>query len=310
MNSIRYIRRYVFAGVTSGLLIAALAGCPTVPSVPGVPDTSPQFEAGFDEGFAQDDWYWQGFFDSFDTKDFEPLFYQGDQIPFIDDLSFDAGFYDGTWYAYNDGYFTDYRYAFIVGFSEGYDAAFYPDYLDFLAGDFHVENLNGGWGDGYNDGFSEGRIFGAADFEAGFPFDWLDALRDFEQGTDLFFEELDLGTGEFGPVILYEYGVNPFTLKSGEVKSNNPRKPRPGGVPAIRGDGVKGVDDTDIFRPIVDEAAQELNVLPTNIDRNPSEVRFETTRLDRIEVYLSGASGIAKSAEGDTQRPRAVSPKE
>src|SRR5690606_33914571 len=148
---------------------------------------------------------------------------------------------------YNDGYFTSYRYAFIIGWSEGYDAAFYPDYLAFLALDQHTENLNGGWGDGYNDGFSEGRVFGAYDYEAGLAFDWEDALLDYEDGVDLYFEEVDVGTGALGPVFLYEYGTDPLTLKT----ARTPRSLLRGDVPTLRDmPGEKAVDlKQEMFRP-------------------------------------------------------------
>ncbi len=282
-------------GRTSMLLgvLVLVAGCPVVAPVPGGGGGgSTQYQRGLDDGFLQDDWYWSGFWDSFDTKDYEPLYYQGSTIPELSDDSYDAGYYDGTWYAYNDGYFTDYRYAFIIGFSEGYDAAFYADYPAFLSSDVHIENLNGGWGDGYNDGFSEGRIFGAADYEGGLPFDWLDALLDYESGTDLYFEEFGVGTGEFGPVYLYEYGVDPITLKAARLnrKSVSGRQ--------IRG-GEKGIDNTELFRPLIAEARAELDVRVVAVPRAGIDTRYTNTRLDRLNLYTTGAVSAAKSARAE-----------
>jgi hypothetical protein len=277
-------------GTAAAVFLVTLTGCP-VPLL---------YDQGFDDGFDRDDWYWSGFFDSYDTMDFDPLYYQGSDIPVINDESYDAGFNDGIWYAYNDGYYADYRYAFIVGFSEGYDAAYIKPYLSFLAGDVHIENLNGGWGDGYNDGFSEGRIFGAADYEDGRNFDWLDALLDYESGTDVFFNEINLGTGEFGPVDIYEYGVDPFTLKSTAAN----RAPRAKATPTIRGKG-NFEDDDALFRPLTNEAIDVLHVLVIDIDRSDLAVSFTTTRLERIDAYLA-AFGIAVKDEVKAPRPRAV----
>lgn len=276
-------------------LVAVLAGCP----LPGNPNPANDYDAGFDEGFLRDDWYWTGFADSYDSLNYEDVYWQGNDIPYYDDDSYDAGYYDGIWYAYNDGYFTDYRYAFILGFSEGYDAAFYPDYLSFLANDYHTENANGGWGDGYNDGFSEGRIFGAADYEDGRAFDWLDALLDYESGTDLYFEEIDLGTGVYGPVYLYEYGVDPLTLKNGSTD----RGDRPGGTPAIRDSGLKATKIEDIYRPIKSDVADDLDVNVKDVERSERELRFDDTRLDRLNVYLDAIG--AKSVDS-APRTRAI----
>lgn len=60
-----------------------------------------------------------------------------------------------------------YDYAFTVGFSEGYDIGYRPDWPDFLYSDQHVEYYDGGFTDGYNDGFSEGRVLGATDYAQG-----------------------------------------------------------------------------------------------------------------------------------------------
>ena len=273
-----------------GISAIVLAGCPAI--------NPPQFEydRGYQEGFLRDDYYWDGFFDSYDSLTFDDVFYQGSDIPFLDEISYNAGFYDGLWTAYNDGYFTSYHYAFIVGWSEGYDAAFYPDYLNFLANDQHVENLNGGWGDGYNDGFSEGRVFGAFDFEAGLPFDWEDALFDYEDGVDLYFEEVDVGTGAFGPVILYEYGTDPWDLKSARENRSFLRQDTPSirNQPGAKVDALK----QELFRPLISEAVTALDVLNEDVPRNPRSVRFNTTHLERLNQYL----GISKSGEEPTGR--------
>ena len=74
-----------------------LVGCPSVPI------DSLEYDLGFDAGFMEDDWYWDGYDDSYKTLDYAPIYYQGSGIPYIDDFSYDAGYWDGVWYAYNDG---------------------------------------------------------------------------------------------------------------------------------------------------------------------------------------------------------------
>lgn len=233
----------LFAAIPLGLL---LSGCPQGPGGGGGGDKF-EYDAGFNDGFAEDSEYWQGFDDSYDTVDGGEIFYSGDLIPVLDDNSYDAGYYDGLWYAYNDGYFVAYDYAFTIGFSEGYDVAFGPDWEAFLVNDVHVEWLDGGFSDGYNDGFSEGRILGASDWLDGLSFDWLDALV-WYQGTDefgnlndIYFEDLDVGTGEFGPVVLYLYGTNPHELVKGTL-TRNLRKGRDLN-PSIRGKSLTKQDD-------------------------------------------------------------------
>ena len=260
---------------------AVLAGCP--------PDGgSNEYDAGYVVGFAQDDEYWQGYDDSWDTVDGGEIYYSGSEIPDLQDDTYDDGYYDGLWYAYNDGYFVAYDYAFTIGFSEGYDLAFYPDWFDFLQDDEHVEWLDGGFTDGYNDGFSEGRIFGAVDYDLGFDFDWLLALDDYRAGTDEYIEELDLGTGEFGPVFLYEYGTDPNDL----VKSTAARYAKPRGhVPSIRSGGAatKQVEDDGMisYRSLTAEARADLGVKPTQAQggRGEGTLRLNTTWLQRIEQY-------------------------
>jgi hypothetical protein len=249
-----------------------------------------RYEAGYQDGFFTDEEYYFGYDDSWLTDAALPILYDGDLIPFIDDDSYDAGFYDGIFDAYNDGYFVAYRYAFIIGFSEGYDNAYWSDYLDFLASDFHSEFLHGGMIDAYNDGFSEGRIFGAFDYEAFLSFDWLDAFLDWESGTDLYFKEVDKGTGEFGPVVLYGWGQNPHELVGvrGAEKSE-----RPSQAIAMRKNGhTKGVDDSrvDIERVFSNEQIQQLDTNPLTNDRTERDLTLEQTWLERIEAYQQSST--------------------
>ena len=268
------------------LALLAILGtaCP-----PGGPSGSSDYDLGYAAGFVRDDYYWDGYFDGWDTLDITPFYYDASGIPYIDDLSYDAGYWDGVWYAYNDGYFVDYHYAFIVGFSEGYDNAYWPDYLNFLSIDEHSEFVNGGWSDGYHDGYSEGRVFGAADYEQGLTFDWLDALLDYESGTDLYFDEIDVGTGAYGPVSLYEYGTDPATLK----KAAKALLRAGHALPSIR-TGAKASSDFDWFRPFDQEAADLLDYTPDQSLRDPTQLRLTTTWLDRINEYLDSAKSAAQ----------------
>lgn len=263
-----------------------LAGCP-YPG--GVTDPQVEYDAGFVVGFAQDSEYWQGFDDSYDTVDGGDIFYTGDQIPVLDEISYDAGYYDGLWYAYNDGYFVEYDYAFTIGFSEGYDVAFGPDWRAFLLADEHVEWLDGGFSDGYNDGFSEGRILGASDYDSGLAFDWLDALLWYQDvdadgnPNDIYFADLDLGTGEFGPVVLYEYGTNPLDL----VKAvHTPRKGRDS-VPSIRSKGFSAKADLPelSYRSLTTAVQQEFDVRPSSTPRSDKALTLESSWLARIDAY-------------------------
>lgn len=279
-----------------------LAGCPYpggwIPDPDPDPDPQLEYDAGFVVGFAQDSEYWQGFDDSYDTVDGGEIYYSGDLIPVLDEISYDAGYYDGLWYAYNDGYFVAYDYAFAIGFSEGYDVAFGPGWEDFLLDDVHVEWLDGGFSDGYNDGFSEGRILGASDYLDGFAFDWLDALlwyQDVDENgnpNDVYFEDLDLGTGEFGPVVLYEYGQNPHDLVSKTVTA--PRKSRDF-TPSIRKTGPKSTTkQTELpelsYRPLTTEVQTELDVNPVNSPRGGQALSLESTWLERVNAYNAAYS--------------------
>jgi len=269
--------------VVAAALVALLAvGCPR-----GGPSGSTDYDIGFAAGFATDGRYWEGYFDGWDTTADVPIFYDTTDIPFIDDLTFDAGFWDGVWYAYNDGYFVDYTYAFVLGFSEGYDNAYWDDFLDFLEFDTHLEFANGGWGDGYEDGFTEGRVFGANDYEQGLPFDWLDALLDYQSGTDLYFSEVDVGTGALGPAVIYEYGVDPLAKaiakrNRGQVGPRSIRK-QPNAEKA-------DLDSQPFFRPVNAEAAELLDVLNATSLRDSIELRLTTTWLERINEYVAASS--------------------
>ena len=255
----------------------------------GCPSTDTQYNLGYLAGFAQDDEYWKGFDDSYDTLTASPILYQGSDIP-VGTTDYEEGYWDGVWYAYNDGYFVCYDYAFTVGFSEGYDAAYYADYLDFLDADVHVEYNNGGWGDGYNDGFSEGRIFGANDYEQGLKFDWLDAMEDYRSGTDLYFEEIDLGTGSYGPVVLYAYGTDPAAKTTNHIR--NTRK-------ATKTHAIE-------VRTIPQSVQLELSRTPTTTTRTSRPLRLTTSWIERIQSY-ENATRKTVSKQEVPLRNRAVS---
>ena len=290
--------------LSAALFVATLAltGCPYYyPGTGtggggGIDQSQAEFDAGFLVGFAQDDEYWTGFDDSYDTVDGGPIYYSGSEIPYLDEVSYDAGYYDGLWYAYNDGYFVAYDYAFVIGFSEGYDVAFNANWQNFLLADVHTEWLDGGFTDGYNDGFSEGRILGAYDYASGLAFDWVDALL-FYRGTDadgnlndIYLPEVDLGTGVYGPVYLYEYGTDPAEL----VKSKAARDQRKGRkeLPAIRGNkSTKQADLPELsYRDLPQEVQSEFSVAPANSPRSDWNLTLETTWLDRINAYNAAYS--------------------
>ncbi|HRI86796.1 MAG TPA: hypothetical protein PK869_00950 [Candidatus Hydrogenedentes bacterium] len=268
---------------------------------PGGPTGDTDYDVGYAAGFLRDDFYWDGYFDGWDTIDVDPAYYDDSDIPFIDDGSYDAGYWDGVWYAYNDGYFVDYQYAFVIGFSEGYDNAYWDDYLDFLDFDEHLEFVNGGWSDGYHDGYSEGRVFGASDYEEARSFDWLDALLDYQSGTDLYFDEVDVGTGIYGPVELYEYGTNPNTLK----KAAKARMRSGSALPAIRTATKGTTTDFEWFRPFDEEAADLLDYAPLESLRDSIELRLTTTWLERVEEYVAFSKSTKKTAAAEKSAPRA-----
>jgi len=270
MARITYLKTIALMGV----IIVGAAGCPEGDS----------YDLGFDIGFARDDYYWMGYDDSYDTLEYDPVYYQGGDIPNVTTPEYDRGYYDGLWYAYNDGYFVCYDYAFTIGFSEGYDAAFYPDYLEFLATDEHIENDNGGWGDGYNDGFSEGRVFGAWDYANDWDFDWFNAMADYRSGTDL--EIGGVSTGADGPVILYEYGWDPLS----GTKAATVRAARMTRTPSIRSLSLEAGAKADDLPPIsyrsFPQAEQDaLNVRPTTTARGSRTLTLTTTWLERINAY-------------------------
>ncbi len=227
-----------------------------------------EYEAGFDDGFMEDEYYWDGFWDSMETVDAGPILYSGSDIPAYEEISYTAGYYDGLWTAYNDGYFVAYDYAFTIGFSEGYDLFFREEGFDLLAADEHMEYLDGGFSDGYNDGYSEGRMFGVSDYLAGYEFDWILALYDYRGGTDIYIEEYDLGTGEYGPVYLYEYGTDPNEyIEKGPVRA--PRFP------------AKSAS----MRTLTAEAREALSIRPAQSTRSELSLTLQDTWLERIEAY-------------------------
>ena len=260
-----------------------LAGCPNIATW--------EYDLGFAAGFAEDEEYWQGYDDSWDTVDFGPIYYQGSTIPDIETPPYEAGYWDGVWYAYNDGYFVAYDFAFTIGFSEGYDLAFSPEWPAFLAADEPIEYLDGGFSDGYNDGFSEGRVFGAWDFEEGWTFDWLDAMLDYRDGMDLAIA--GISTGVNGPVELYEYGTDPAHLvKSASRARRRPDRP----APAIRKRGLAKAEAPALtYRPLTGAASSELDVLPGLSPRSDRQLLLTSTWLERINAYLDTLDYAAKT---------------
>lgn len=313
-----------FAGIAAAFGLALLGlGCPAYYYPPGpgggggggggTTDPQTEYDTGFEAGFALDDWYWDGYFDGYDTVDATPIYYDDSEIPYVEDPAYDAGYWDGVWYAYNDGYFVDYHYAFVLGFSEGYDNAFWPDYLDFLASDVHVELWNGGWSDGYNDGFSEGRVFGANDYEQGIQFNWLDALWDYQAGTDLYFAEVGYGTGDLGPVTLYEYGENPnYAKDAGPKLAERPRaQVKARGIRQGLGAKAAELDADTLFRSWDPDAEAVYAYTPSASLRSDRALRLATTWLERLEAYrYDGKHADAVRAEtggaAPTARARAV----
>ena len=252
-----------------------------------------EYNFGYDDGYADNSEYFLGYDESFLNEGDGESWYSGDLIPFLDELSYDAGFYDGQFEAYNDGYFVAYRFAFIIGFSEGYDNAYWDDYLDFLANDWHVELSHAGFSDGYNDGFSEGRIFGAYDYEAFLSFDWFDAFLDWESGTDLYFEEVDKGTGIYSYVVLYEWGQNPHILEAfglrGVTETSSLIKMRADGDTATRSVGVSTIE---VARDLTAEQASLLDVNPLTTSRTDRDLALSTTWRERIDLYQNQVQGL------------------
>ncbi len=257
------------------LLLAAgimFAGCP--------PELL-TYDQGFADGFAQDDYYWDGYFDSYDTVDAGPIYYDVSNIPVVLDPPYDAGYYDGLWYAYNDGYFVEYDYAFTIGWSEGYDMGYYPAWALFLAADEHPEFLDGGFSDGYNDGFTEGSVFGAYDWENDIAYDWLGAMLDYRSGIDVTIG--GYSTGDLGPVELYVYGTDPYDL----VKTGQPSRVKPdrAGL-TVRYLGPEKAEIPDVsYRPLTAEAQTEFSITPTTSPRGNRNLTLTSSWLARVNEY-------------------------
>ncbi|MCH7959713.1 MAG: hypothetical protein IID08_06265 [Candidatus Hydrogenedentes bacterium] len=265
------------------------------------------YDSGYAAGFSSDADYYDGYDDGWFTVGNGPILYSGGSIPFLNDDSEIAGFWDGVYDAYNDGYFVEYRYAFVIGFSEGYDNAFWPDYLNFLATDTHPEFAHGGFSDGYHDGFSEGRVFGAFDYETGLPFDWLDALLDWEGGTDLFFSEIPVGTGASGPVVLYEWGTDPTVAPASAETSDADGDPstRTSDTQDERPSARSHLSSSlrlDIARPLTFNQQLDLTVIPTTSLRNNRTLGFTSTWLDRIDAYNSTGSAAPSTTRSSMTR--------
>ena len=273
-----------------------LAGCPLH-----------EYDEGFEIGFASNEKYWEGFEDSYYTEPpYGPILYQGNTIPWIDDDSYDAGYYDGLRFAYNDGYYVSYDFGFTIGFSEGYDLAFNSFWYDLLLEDAHPEYQDGSFMDGYMDGFSEGSVFGAFDYKAGLTFDWEDAMWDYRSGTDLYLEELGFGTRDLGVVEFYELDTDPnelYAAKSAKAARRTRtaaiRTPRPADKDGERisprtgkavkslkqgGSGSSGV----VYRPLTSTMKSELNRNPLYSPRSAEyQLQLPDTWMTRIQRYMN-----------------------
>lgn len=282
----------------SPVLIRMAAFSMTVFLITGCPPTNSadEYDSGYSEGFFTDSKYWEGYAHSYDTAPPDgPILYTGSEIPQLEDLTYDAGYYDGLWYAYNDGYFVSYDYGFTIGFSEGYDIGFSEFWYDFLITDVHPEFEDGSFMDGYQDGFSEGSIFGASDYDTGLAFDWEDAMWDYRSGTDLYIEEVGFGTGEYGDVYLYEYGVDPNALyeKTGadarEVRFRAEYrlcKAASSRVSVETGRHLLKQSNEISYRPLTDAVRAQLNMRPEFSPRfGGRSLLLPDTWLERIDRY-------------------------
>ena len=256
MNHLYSLRqRHMLRLLIISIVMCFFAGCPGTP----VSDQT-RYNHGYDAGYASKEYYWDGFDDSYYS-----LEYDAGTFPFYEVLSYDAGKWDGLWASYNDGYFDCYHYAFVIGFSEGYDATFdREDYLGFLDLDMHDEYDDGTWDDGYNDGFSEGRVFGAADYEEGFSYDWLASLLEYEAGLDLEFAEVAVGTvgSNYPRITIYVYGTDPSS-KASEKK-------------------LEGIEEKQI-----DPLIEYLNFFYYDSPRGGPIINLTGTWLERIDRYLA-----------------------
>ncbi|MCP4643003.1 MAG: hypothetical protein GY851_21335, partial [bacterium] len=134
-------------------------------------------------------------------------------------------------------------------------------------------------------------------YEVGLPFDWEDALADYQNETDLYFEEVDVGTGAWGPVEIYRHGDDPMTLKS--LRPN--RAPKDAELRTTRGRlALKSAKDSDIVRPFTSEAEDVLDVQPHNSARNARGLRLTTTWLERVTSY----TGAKKEGPVAPRSPR------
>ncbi len=296
MFRIKQLLRGALTPALCAAALLALSGCPTNPVW-----NQAEYDRGFDDGFMVDEEYWLGFDDSYDTRDFGPIYYSGSEIPIVEEPAYDAGYWDGVWYAYNDGYFVQYDYAFTVGFSEGYDVGFRANWIAVISADEHPEHLDGGWSDGYNDGFSEGLMLGATDYDTGLPFDWLDAMFYYREGNDVYLEEVDRGTGEYGPVWLYEYGTDPNDL----VKKATPARSDPDRAAIRRTPGAAKADTPDLsYRVLTPEAAAKYNTRQSTSPRAGEYTLSvsDTTWLERVQAYRSALGSKSGHAPRDARR--------
>lgn len=303
----RFSRVLLRVGIVA-ITVPLLAGCPPGPENPGEGEgePGPGYNEGYDEGFYTDSKYWEGYDDSYDTDPPDgPILYSGGEIPYVEGETYEAGYYDGLWYAYHDGYFVSYDYGFTIGFSEGYDIGFNPDWYDFLMGDVHPEYYDGSFMDGYQDGFSEGSIFGAWDYKEVLVFDWEDAMWDYRSGTDLYIDEVGFGTGDYGTVYLYEYGVDPNTYfqkagaaaaRTGSGKVRQPRKADAGKANvSLRVSVEKAMTQVKqgetsahaiSYRALTEAVSAELNIRPQFSPRSYEwELTLPDTWFERIQRY-------------------------
>ncbi len=277
-----------------------VSGCPATPATQdrgtqtgsGSDWNQADYDQGFADGFLVDDEYWRGFDESYGTQDAGPMLYSGGDIPYVTSPAYDAGYWDGVWYAYHDGYFVEYDYAFTIGFSEGYDLGFRANWVDFLKNDQHVEYYDGGFSDGYNDGFSEGRVLGAYDYSNSLPYDWLDAMTWYRQGNDVYLDAVGLGTGADSPVVLYTWGTNPNDL----VSAKSAVVPVSGGrsIRSSAGGAAKSAKTTipDIsYRALPDNEWAHFNITPATSPRSNTALSINTTWAQRIDAYLATLSG-------------------